>query len=73
MEKEMGVKVVETPTDVVDKLLEAWDKVAARECETNPMFKKIYESQREWASKYVPYRRIFYIDYSKVADYYWKK
>jgi len=73
MEKEMGVKVVETPTDVVDKLLEAWDKVAARECETNPMFKKIYESQKEWASKYVPYRRRFYIDYSKVADYYWKK
>jgi TRAP-type mannitol/chloroaromatic compound transport system substrate-binding protein len=73
IEKEYGVQVVRTPDEVLIKFLEAWDKVAARECEANPMFKKIYESQKEWASKYVPYRRKFYIDYSKVADYYWKK
>ncbi len=73
IEKEKGVTVVETPPDVLIKLLEAWDKVAARECEKNPMFKKVYESQREWASKYVPYRRRFFPNYSVAADYYWKK
>ncbi|HPP37889.1 MAG TPA: hypothetical protein PK013_05020, partial [Thermosynergistes sp.] len=63
----------DTDSDVTYKLLEAWDKVAARECEANHMFKKIYESQKAWASKYVPYRTRIYPPYSLIADYYWKK
>ncbi len=73
MEKEFGVKVVKTPEDVLLSLVKAWDKVAARECEKNPLFKKIYDAQREWASKYVPFRQKFFIDYSIIANYYWEE
>jgi TRAP-type mannitol/chloroaromatic compound transport system substrate-binding protein len=72
MEKEFGVKVVKTPEDIIEKLLDAWDKVAAKESEKNPWFKKIYESQKAWASKIVPFRKLFYVDYSVVHDHYWK-
>lgn len=71
IEKELGVKVIRTPEEILIAFLKAWDKVAARECEKNPWFKKIYESQREWASKYVPFRRRVYPDYRIAADYYW--
>jgi len=71
IEKEYGVKVIRTPEEILIAFLKAWDKVAARECEKNPWFKKIYESQREWASKYVPFRRRIYPEYRIAADYYW--
>ncbi len=67
-----GVTLVETPDEILENLLVAWDKVAERECADNPRFAKIYESQREWAEKIVPYRRAFFKDYSFTADYYWK-
>jgi TRAP-type mannitol/chloroaromatic compound transport system substrate-binding protein len=72
MEKENNVEVVKTPDDVIISLLKAWDKVAAAESEKNEWFKKIYESQKEWASEMVPFRNKFYIDYSVIHDYYWK-
>lgn len=68
-----GVTVVKTPDDILLKLLEAWDRVAERECADNPWFAKIYASQFEWAEKIVPYRGIFFKDYSFTSDYYWKK
>jgi len=67
-----GVTLVESPDEILLKLLEAWDTVAAREVAENPRFAKVYESQREWAEKIVPYRSIFFKDYSFTADYYWK-
>jgi len=67
-----GVTFVPAPPDVLKKLLEAWDKVAARESAKNPQFAKIYESQRKYAEWLVPYKRKFIQDYSFTADYYWK-
>ena len=67
-----GVTLVETPDEILTKLLGAWDKVAERECAANPHFAEIYESQRVWAEKIVPYRRTFFKDYSFAADFYWK-
>lgn len=72
LKKDYGVTVVESPDEILVKLLAAWDTVAARECAKNPHFAKIYESQEEYASKIVPYRRLFFKDYSFTADYYWK-
>ncbi|MCS7234318.1 MAG: TRAP transporter substrate-binding protein [Synergistetes bacterium] len=73
MEKEFKVQVVKTPEDVLLNLVKAWDTVAAKEAEKNPLFKKIFESQKAWASKYVPFRQKFFIDYSVIANYYWGK
>lgn len=68
-----GVKVVETPKEVILEILKAWDKVAARYVAKDPFFAKVYASQKEYARKMVEYRREFYVPYELVADYYWPK
>jgi len=73
LKADYGVELHESPPDLLLKLLEAWDVVAAREVASNPNFKLIYESMEEYASKIVPYRRQFFPDYSFTADYYWPK
>ena len=40
-----GVTVVETPREVFDEILKAWDKVADRKSKENPFFAKVLESQ----------------------------
>jgi TRAP-type mannitol/chloroaromatic compound transport system substrate-binding protein len=69
---EYGVTWHETPDEILENLLKAWDKVSAAEAAKNPRFAKILESQRDWASKIVPYRGVFFKDYSFTADHYWK-
>jgi len=71
LKADYGVELHESPPDLLLKLLEAWDVVAAREVAANPNFKEIYESMEEYASRIVPYRRQFFPDYSLAADYYW--
>lgn len=65
------VKVVETPREVLVELLKAWDKVAAREAAKNPDFARVLESQRKFASWFVPYQRLVNPPYDLAADYYW--
>ena len=66
-----GVQVLNTPPEIHTEFLKAWDRVAARESEKNPLFKEIYESQRKWASLTVPAKRLYFPAYSTAADYYW--
>ena len=66
-----GVTLCRVSDDILYNLLAAWDKVAAEECAVNPLFKKVYDSQREFAEKLVPYKNFWFYDYSFTADYYW--
>lgn len=68
-----GVTLVRTPKDILQKELEAWEKVAERKAKENAFFAKVYASQKEWARKVVPFRRHFHPSYEFVADHYWKK
>ena len=58
-----GVKIERTPPDILAKMLESWDQIAKEEVAKNPFFKKVYDSQREFASKVVPARRDVYAPY----------
>jgi TRAP-type mannitol/chloroaromatic compound transport system substrate-binding protein len=66
-----GVKVLRTPPDIIPKILESWDQIAKEEVAKNPFFKKVYDSQRDFASRVVPARRNVYAPYNMGADYYW--
>jgi len=68
-----GVKLTETPKEVIIGILKAWDKVAERYSAKDPMFAKVYASQKEYAKKMVDYRRNFYASYDIAAEYYWPK
>jgi TRAP-type mannitol/chloroaromatic compound transport system substrate-binding protein len=66
-----GVSIQRTPPDILTKTLQAWDEIAKEEYAKNPFFKKVYDSQRAYASKVVPARRAVQAPYAVGADYYW--
>jgi len=67
-----GVTVVETPREVFEEILKAWDKVSERKAKENAFFGRVLESQKTWAQRVVPYRRCCHPPYEFAADYYWK-
>jgi len=73
MVEKHGVKVEMTPPDIQKKILMAWDEIAAVEIAKNPFFKKVYDSQRAYASQVVPARRSIYPNYDYGADHYWPR
>jgi TRAP-type mannitol/chloroaromatic compound transport system substrate-binding protein len=71
MRTKFGTQVLRTPPEILTAFLNAWDEIAAEESAKNPVFKKVYDSQREWASKVVPAKRFLSPPYSFAANHYW--
>jgi TRAP-type mannitol/chloroaromatic compound transport system substrate-binding protein len=71
MIKKHGTQIRRTPPDILIASLKAWDEVAAENSAKSPTFKKVYESQREYAAKVVPAKRYMFPPYSFAANYYW--
>ena len=69
--KKHGVQIRRTPPDILFASLKAWDEVAAENSAKSATFKKVYESQREYAAKVVPAKRYMFPPYSFAANYYW--
>jgi TRAP-type mannitol/chloroaromatic compound transport system substrate-binding protein len=66
-----NVQIRRTPPDILIASLKAWDEVAKENSAKSPTFKKVYESQREYAAKVVPAKRYMFPPYSFAANYYW--
>jgi TRAP-type mannitol/chloroaromatic compound transport system substrate-binding protein len=71
MRTKYGTVVLRTPPDILIAFLKAWDEMAKEESAKNPFFKKVLDSQREYASKVVPAKRFLYPPYSFAANHYW--
>jgi TRAP-type mannitol/chloroaromatic compound transport system substrate-binding protein len=65
------VNVLKTPPEILTEFLKTWDKIAAREAEKDPFFKKVLESQRAYASVVVPAKRFMFPAYDFAANHYW--
>ena len=65
------VNVLKTPPEIITEFLKTWDKIAAREAEKDPFFKKVLESQREYAAVVVPAKRFLFPPYDLAANHYW--
>jgi TRAP-type mannitol/chloroaromatic compound transport system substrate-binding protein len=65
------VQLLKTPDDILIEFLKAWDRIAKREAEKDPFFKKVYESQRAYAGLVVPAKRFMFPAYDFAANYYW--
>ena len=66
-----NVKLLTTPPEINKAFLKVWDEFAAAESAKNPFFKKVFESQRAYASKVVPAKRFMFPPYTFQADHYW--
>jgi TRAP-type mannitol/chloroaromatic compound transport system substrate-binding protein len=65
------INLLNPPAELAKEFLAAWDRVAARESEKNPVFKAVVESQKKYAERVVPMRRFYFPNYSVAADHYW--
>jgi TRAP-type mannitol/chloroaromatic compound transport system substrate-binding protein len=65
------VQVLKTPNEILVEFLKAWDRIAAREAEKDPFFKKVLESQRQYAGIVVPAKRFLFPAYDFAANHYW--
>jgi len=70
LQEKHGVRILRTPPDVLIEFLRTWDKIAAEEATKSPFFKKVHDSQRNYASLVVPAKRLMFPPYSFVANYY---
>jgi len=73
MRTKHGTQLLNTPPEILIAFFKAWDEIAAEESAKNPFFKKVLDSQREYASKVVPAKRFMFPPYSFAANYYWPK
>src|SRR3989449_8751877 len=71
MVQKHGARILRTPPDILLASLKAWDEVAKENSDKSSTFKKVYESQREYAAKVVPAKRYMFPPYSFAANYYW--
>jgi len=71
MVQKHGARILRTPPDILLATLKAWDEVAKENSDKSPTFKKVYDSQREYAAKVVPAKRFMFPPYSFAANYYW--
>jgi len=71
MQEKHGVRILRTPPDILIAYLKTWDAFAVEEAAKNPFFKKVHDSQRDYASLVVPAKRMMFPPYSFAANYYW--
>jgi TRAP-type mannitol/chloroaromatic compound transport system substrate-binding protein len=71
MRGKLGVKVKQTPVEILKAVVATWDKIAEEESNKSPFFKKVYDSQREYAKSVVPYRRVSELPSSFLVKHYW--
>ncbi len=70
MRTKHGTQILRTPPEILVEFLKTWDKMAAEESAKDPFFKKVLDSQRDYASKVVPAKRFMYPPYSFAANHY---
>jgi len=71
LQEKHGVRVLRTPPAILTAFLNAWDEMAREEAAKSPFFKKVWDSQRAWASVVVPAKRFMNPPYSFAANHYW--
>jgi TRAP-type mannitol/chloroaromatic compound transport system substrate-binding protein len=71
LQEKHGVRILRTPPDILIGFLKEWDKLAAEESAKNPFFKRVHDSQRQYAAVVVPAKRFYFPPYSFAANYYW--
>jgi TRAP-type mannitol/chloroaromatic compound transport system substrate-binding protein len=68
--KKAGVKFYKTPDAVLKAQLEAWDAIMAKKGGENPMFKKILDSQREFAQRAGAWQNDYLVDFKMAYNHY---
>jgi TRAP-type mannitol/chloroaromatic compound transport system substrate-binding protein len=68
-----NIKFVETPTDILEAQLKAWDAVIAEKSAANPFFAKVLESQKAFMQRVVAYQVKFIVPPRQAYEHFFGK
>jgi TRAP-type mannitol/chloroaromatic compound transport system substrate-binding protein len=71
--KKQGIKFYKTPDSVLRAQLAAWDKVIAKKSAENALFKKVLESQREYAARAGQWQNDYMVDFKMAYNHYFAR
>jgi TRAP-type mannitol/chloroaromatic compound transport system substrate-binding protein len=71
--KKQGVKFYKTPDAILRAQLEAWDKTIEKKSAENPLFKKVLDSQREFAQRAGQWQNDYMVDFKMAYNHYFGK
>ena len=70
LQTEAKVKFYKTPDAILQKQLEIFDQIAAKKSAENPLFKEIYESQKEFARRAVSWEMDYMVGRRMAYNHY---
>lgn len=73
MQEKQGVKFYKTPDAILRAQLDSWDKVIEKKSAENPMFKKVLESQRNFARRAARWQNDTSVSYRMAYDHFFAK
>ena len=68
--KKAGVKFYKTPDAILRAQLASWDKTVAKKSAENPLFKKVLDSQRQFAERAGQWQNDYSVDLKMAYDHY---
>jgi TRAP-type mannitol/chloroaromatic compound transport system substrate-binding protein len=73
MQEKQGVKFYKTPDTILKRQLEVWEAIAEKKSAENPLFKKVYESQRAFAQRAARWQYDTNVDFRVAYNYYFSR
>ena len=70
MQSKQGVKFYKTPDAILRAQLASWDKTVAKKSAENPLFKKVLDSQRQFAERAGQWQNDYSVDLKMAYDHY---
>ena len=68
--KKAGVKFYKTPDAILRAQLASWDKTVAKQSAENPLFKKVLDSQRQFAERAGQWQNDYSVDLKMAYNHY---
>jgi TRAP-type mannitol/chloroaromatic compound transport system substrate-binding protein len=68
-----GIKIVKTTTELNQRFLKVYDEVHSANANKDPFYKKVVDSQKQYAGLLVPYRLSYWPAYNFIGEHYWKE
>ena len=73
MAAKQGVKFYKTPDKILQRQLQAWDRIMAEKSKENPMFKKVNDSMRAFAARAARWQNDTSVDYKMAYNHFFAR
>ena len=70
--KKAKINFYKTPDAVLKAQLDAWDKVIAKKAKSNPLFKKVLDSQKAFAGRAGQWQNDYMVDFKMAWNHYFR-